>query len=108
MTAPARGIASHGHALDAGGPSSHPARMDEPRDDEPRDDELPPSEAARARRRDHNSSAHERAGMRTGLAKGFKQILDAQARRSREADEPDTAAPAKKRTLRSKRPKPPG
>jgi hypothetical protein len=53
--------------------------------DEPRDEELPPSEAARARRRDHDAAAHERAGMRSGLAKGFKQILDAQVRRARDA-----------------------
>jgi hypothetical protein len=46
---------------------------------------LPPAEAARDRRRDRHSRAAERAGMRTGLAKQFKQVLDAQARRAREA-----------------------
>jgi len=54
-------------------------------DDEP--DTLPPAEAARARRRDHDAAAAERAGMRTGLAKQFKQVLDAQARRGRDLGE---------------------
>jgi len=54
-----------------------------------RDDEvdLPPAEAARDRRRDHDLRAAEREGMRTGLAKQFKQVLDAQAKRGREAEE---------------------
>ncbi|MFH1475119.1 MAG: CYTH domain-containing protein [Chloroflexota bacterium] len=74
--------------------------------DDDRPDELPPTEAARARRRDHDAGAAERSGMRTGLAKQFKQVLDAQARRGRAAsgrgedegageDEPER--PAKKR-----------
>jgi hypothetical protein len=52
-----------------------------------RDDEidLPPSEAARDRRRDRDLRAAEREGMRTGLAKQFKQVLDVQLRRGREA-----------------------
>ncbi len=49
------------------------------------DDELRPSEVARQRRRDRDATAVERAGMRTGLAKGMKQIMDAQARRAAEA-----------------------
>jgi hypothetical protein len=54
-----------------------------------RDDEadLPPAEAARDRRRDHDLRAAEREGMRTGLAKQFKQVLDAQAKRGREAED---------------------
>lgn len=56
-------------------------------EDDPRD-ELPPAEAARARRRDHDASAGARAGMRTGLAKQFKQVLDAQARWGRKAGAP--------------------
>ena len=48
-------------------------------------DELPPAEAARARRRDHDAAAAERSGMRTGLAKQFKQVLDAQVKRGRAA-----------------------
>jgi hypothetical protein len=56
---------------------------DRPRADD-RDD-LPPTEAARARRRDHDAAAGARSGMRTGLAKQFKQVLDAQAKRGRTA-----------------------
>ena len=53
------------------------------------DDEtdLPATEAARDRRRDHDLRAAERDGMRTGLAKQFKQVLDAQVKRGREAEE---------------------
>ena len=53
------------------------------------DDELdlPPAEAERDRRRDHDLRAAEREGMRTGLAKQFKQVLDAQLKRAREAEE---------------------
>lgn len=51
-------------------------------------DDLPPSEAARARRRDHDAGAGARSGMRTGLAKQFKQVLDAQARRARSVGRP--------------------
>ena len=49
------------------------------------DEDLPPSEAARERRRDRDAEAHARAGMKTGLAKQFKQVLDSQAKRGREA-----------------------
>jgi hypothetical protein len=57
-------------------------------DSEPDDDiELPPAEAARDRRRDHDLRAVEREGMRTGLAKQFKQVLDAQVKRGREAED---------------------
>jgi hypothetical protein len=57
--------------------------------DPDRDDELdlPPAEAERDRRRDHDLRAAEREGMRTGLAKQFKQVLDAQVKRAREAEE---------------------
>ena len=57
--------------------------------DPDRDDELdlPPAEAERDRRRDHDLRAAERDGMRTGLAKQFKQVLDAQLKRAREAEE---------------------
>ncbi len=44
-------------------------------------------EAARNRRRDRDSTASERALMRPGLAKQFKQVLDAQAKRGQEAAE---------------------
>jgi hypothetical protein len=56
-------------------------------------DELPPSEAARARRRDHDAAAAERSGMRTGLAKQFKQVLDAQVKRGRAAGAADEEPP---------------
>ena len=57
--------------------------------DPDRDDELdlPPAEAERDRRRDHDLRAAEREGMRTGLAKQFKQVLDAQVKRAREAED---------------------
>ncbi len=82
-------------------------------DDAP--DELPPSEAARARRRDHDAGADARSGMRTGLAKQFKQVLDAQVRRARrpapgevrprgEADDEVGEPPPKKRGHPGRRP----
>jgi len=49
------------------------------------DETLRPAEVARQRRRDRDASAAERAGMRTGLAKTMKQIMDAQSRRGAEA-----------------------
>ena len=55
-------------------------------------DDLPPAEAARARRRDHDAAAAGRSGMRTGLAKQFKQVLDTQVRRAAGA-EPKAAEP---------------
>jgi hypothetical protein len=61
--------------------------------DDPAED-LPPAEAARARRRDHDAAAAERSGMRTGLAKQFKQVLDAQVRRGRAAGAAGRAADA--------------
>jgi hypothetical protein len=67
----------------------------DPSDDER--DELPPAEAARARRRDHDAAAGARSGMRTGLAKQFKQVLDAQARRGRAADDAGSEPPPRKR-----------
>ena len=64
-----------------------------PKPPDDRADELPPAEAARARRRDHDAAAAERAGMRTGLAKQFKQVLDAQVKRGRAAGEGDEEPP---------------
>jgi hypothetical protein len=49
-------------------------------------DELRAAEAARDRRRDRDTAARARAGMRTGLAKQFKQVLDTQRRRAEEAE----------------------
>jgi len=79
-------------AVDAGRALRHRARMrpaaDAPARPEDDDrDALPPSEQARDRRRDRQAHAAERAGMRTGLAKQFKQVLDAQVKRAREAEE---------------------
>jgi hypothetical protein len=54
--------------------------MDEDQDD------LTPSEAARERRRDRAAEAQARAGMNTGLAKQFKQVLDMQVKRAKEAE----------------------
>jgi hypothetical protein len=64
-----------------------------PKPPDDRSDELPPSEAARARRRDHDAAAAERSGMRTGLAKQFKQVLDAQVKRGRNAGAADEESP---------------
>jgi hypothetical protein len=83
--------------------------------DDDRDD-LPPTEAARARRRDHDATAGARSGMRAGLAKQFKQVLDAQVRRARTARSPSPGAgeeeasepPPKKRGHHGKHPAPPG
>lgn len=50
------------------------------------EDELPPAEAAREKRRDRDAEARSRAGMRTGLAKQFKQVLDVQRRRAEEVE----------------------
>ena len=58
------------------------------------DEDLPPSEAARARRRDRDADASARAGMKTGLAKQFKQVLDAQLKRAR--SEPTSHPPRRK------------
>lgn len=51
------------------------------------DEDLTPSERERERRRDRDAAAKARAGMRTGLAKQFKQVLDAQRRRAGEPPE---------------------
>lgn len=61
-------------------------------------DSLDAREVARARRRDHDLSAPARAGMRSGLAKGFKQILDARVKRDVE-----TLAKEQRRQQRGKR-----
>jgi hypothetical protein len=63
---------------DASGDPVDPGSMDE--------DEAPPAEAAREKRRDRDAEARTRAGMRTGLAKQFKQVLDVQRRRAEEVE----------------------
>jgi hypothetical protein len=52
------------------------------------DDGADAREAERNRRRDRAAGARHRHGMRSGLAKGFKQILDRQVRRARELNGP--------------------
>ena len=47
-------------------------------------DELNPREAERARRRDREAEAEQRALMRPGMGKVFKQIQDAQAKAAKE------------------------
>ncbi len=65
-----------------------------------RPSELTPAEAARALRRDRDAAAKTRRGMRTGLAKQFKQVLDTQARRAADvepkAPEAEPKAPGSK------------
>ena len=70
------------------------------------EDELAPSETARAKRRDRDAEAATRAGMKTGLAKQFKQVLDVQRRRADEVeraerDQPPPGSPARSRKHRS-------
>jgi hypothetical protein len=50
------------------------------------EESIRPAETARDKRRDHRAAAVERAGMRTGLAKQFKQVLDMQVKRAAEAE----------------------
>jgi hypothetical protein len=64
-------------------------------DDRSMDDELGSREAERARRRDHEAAAEQRALMRPGMGKVFKQIQDAQAKSAREE-------PKRRRTRRSR------
>jgi hypothetical protein len=47
-------------------------------------DDLDPREAERLRRRDHEAAAEQRALLRPGMGKVFKQIQDAQARAAKE------------------------
>ena len=47
-------------------------------------DDLDPREAERVRRRDREAAAEQRALMKPGMGKVFKQILDAQAKAAEE------------------------
>jgi hypothetical protein len=49
------------------------------------DDEVDPREAERIRRRDQDASAEQRALLRPGMGKVFKQIQDRQRREALEA-----------------------
>jgi hypothetical protein len=44
------------------------------------DEELPATEAARARRRDRDMTAEQRALLRPGMAKVFRQVTEAAAK----------------------------
>jgi hypothetical protein len=55
------------------------------------DDDLDPREAARTRRRDHDSAAEQRELMRPGMGKVFKQIQDT-LKREADAVEAERAA----------------
>ncbi len=48
------------------------------------DEDLDPREAERLRRRDREAAAADRALMKPGMGKVFKQILDRQARAAKE------------------------
>jgi hypothetical protein len=48
------------------------------------DPSLDPREAARAKRRDKEAAAEDRALMQPGMGKVFKQIQDAQAKAAKE------------------------
>jgi hypothetical protein len=48
------------------------------------DDELNPREADRTRRRDRDAEAQQRAPMRPGMGKVFKQIQDVQVKKATE------------------------
>ncbi len=47
-------------------------------------DELEPKEADRIRRRDRDADAEQRAQLRPGMGKVFKQILDRQSKAAKE------------------------
>jgi hypothetical protein len=51
------------------------------------DDDLDPRERERARRRDRDLSAEDRALLRPGMGKVFKQIRDAQRKAAEGAEE---------------------
>jgi hypothetical protein len=58
------------------------------------DNELDPREAERLRRRDRDAAAEERALMKPGMGKVFKQIQDAQRKAADAVDSGDPAAAA--------------
>jgi len=60
-------------------------------------DEVDPREVARTKRRDRDGSAADRALMKPGMGKVFKQILDAQAR----AAEPTGSRRKRRRTRKT-------
>ena len=64
------------------------------------EDGISPAEAARERRRDRDAEAHARAGMRTGLAKQFKQVLDTQLRRAQDDGDREAEGSVRRQTGR--------
>jgi len=56
------------------------------------DEDLSPRECDRMRRRDRDAEAEQRAPMRPGMGKVFKQILDVQAKKAEETGEPGSRA----------------
>ena len=59
-------------------------------------------ELARAKRRDRDAAAEDRALMQPGMGKVFKQIQDAQAKAAHEPSGPSKASkPAKRRRAKS-------
>ena len=50
------------------------------------EEEISAAEKAREKKRDRDADARARAGMRTGLAKQFKQVLDVQRQRADEVE----------------------
>jgi hypothetical protein len=54
------------------------------RDDPGVTDDLDPREAERVRRRDHEAEAEQRALLRPGMGKVFKQIQDAQVKAAKD------------------------
>jgi hypothetical protein len=61
------------------------------------DDPLDPRERERLRRRDREAAAEERALMRPGMGKVFKQIQDRQRKAADEIVPPSGASPRKRR-----------
>ena len=57
-------------------------------------DDLDPREAERLRRRDREAAAEQRALLRPGMGKVFKQIQDAQAKAANEAPKRRRRKPA--------------
>jgi len=55
-------------------------------------DDISAAEKAREKRRDRDAEARARAGMRTGLAKQFKQVLDVQRQRADEVERREESA----------------
>ena len=62
------------------------------------EEDLDPREAERVRRREREAQAEQRALMRAGMGKVFKQIQDAQ---KKAADDPSEPRPGRSKRARS-------